>query len=90
MAIPCRSFEVEYEAFGQTVGVELVPGGAAIPVTNANRADFVRAYAGWLLGGAVREQFAAFASGFHRVCGGPALSLFRWVLGLGGGAVGQM
>lgn len=58
----------------------MIPGGAAVPVTNANRATFAEAYVGWLLGGSVKDQFAAFASGFHRVCGGPALSLFRCVL----------
>ncbi len=72
-----RSFEVEYEAYGQPVKVDLMPGGADVPVTNNNRGAFVEAYAGWLLGGSVKDQFAAFASGFHRVCGGPALSLFR-------------
>lgn len=74
----CRSFEVEYEAFGEVVRVELVPGGKDIPVTQHNRVEFVRLYSAWLLGGSIRDQFAAFASGFHRVCGGPALSLFRY------------
>jgi hypothetical protein len=69
---------VEYEAYGAHVKVELVPGGASVPVTAANRGAFVEAYTGWLLGGSIADQFAAFASGFHRVCGGPALSLFRW------------
>jgi hypothetical protein len=71
---------VEYEAYGENVKVELVPGGADVPVTNANRVQFVEAYVGWLLGGSIKDQFAAFASGFHRVCGGPALSLFRCAL----------
>lgn len=70
---------MEYEAYGESVKVELVPGGASIPVTAHNRAAFVAAYTSWLLGGSIRDQFAAFASGFHRVCGGPALSLFRCV-----------
>jgi hypothetical protein len=73
----CRSFEVEYEAFGTTQKVRLLPGGSNMPVTSQNRGQFVDLYAGWLLSGSVAEQFAAFASGFHRVCGGPALSLFR-------------
>lgn len=72
-----RCFEVEYEAYGQAVRVELVPGGADIPVTQHNRHAFVAAYTDWLLGASIAEQFAAFATGFYRVCGGPALSLFR-------------
>lgn len=72
-----RNFEVEYEAFGEKKQVELLPGGANLPVTADNRRQFVDLYSDWLLSGSVAEQFAAFASGFHRVCGGPALSLFR-------------
>jgi hypothetical protein len=75
--MPCRSFEVEYEAFGTTQKAELMPGGSNMPVTSHNRGQFVDLYAAWLLSGSVADQFAAFASGFHRVCGGPALSLFR-------------
>jgi hypothetical protein len=74
-----RSFEVEFEAFGTTQKAELMPGGSDVRVTAHNRGQFVDLYAAWLLSGSVAEQFAAFASGFHRVCGGPALSLFRWV-----------
>eukprot|EP00878_Enallax_costatus_P024544 GHUV01026197.1.p1 GENE.GHUV01026197.1~~GHUV01026197.1.p1 ORF type:complete len:385 (+),score=102.26 GHUV01026197.1:393-1547(+) len=74
----CRNFEAEYEAFGEKKQVELLPGGAHIPVTADNRFHFVELYSAWLLTGSVADQFAAFASGFHRVCGGPALSLFRY------------
>ena len=62
----CRNFEVEYEAFGEKKQVELLPGGASIPVTAGNRAQFVELYSAWLLTGSVADQFAAFASGFQR------------------------
>lgn len=75
--LACSNFEVEYEAFGETRKVELLPGGSDLAVTGSNRAQFVALYTAWLLTGSVADQFAAFASGFHRVCGGPALSLFR-------------
>ncbi|WIA34826.1 hypothetical protein OEZ86_013124 [Tetradesmus obliquus] len=74
----CRCFEVEYEAFGAKQTVELMPGGSSMPVNSENRSHFVQLYTAWLLSGGVADQFAAFASGFHRVCGGPALSLFRY------------
>jgi hypothetical protein len=70
---------IEYEAYGQARQVELLPGGADLAVTTSNRVQFVELYCNWLLNASVADQFAAFASGFHRVCGGPALSLFRWV-----------
>jgi ubiquitin-protein ligase E3 A len=52
------------------------PPGAAIPVTDANRHEYVRAYARWMLCDSVASQFQAFRRGFIRVCGGPALSMF--------------
>eukprot|EP00879_Flechtneria_rotunda_P021024 GHRR01022146.1.p1 GENE.GHRR01022146.1~~GHRR01022146.1.p1 ORF type:complete len:434 (+),score=170.36 GHRR01022146.1:385-1686(+) len=74
----CRTFEVDFEVFGQVQQHELLPGGSQTPVTADNRQQFVELYSDWLINGSVAEQFAAFASGFHRVCGGPALSLFRY------------
>ncbi|KAJ3402569.1 60S ribosomal protein L3 [Chytriomyces hyalinus] len=76
-AVFCRDFVAEYEAFGETVRVPLVPGGDAIPVTKANRHEFVDRYVAWLLVESVEAQFAAFREGFYHVCGGNALSLFR-------------
>lgn len=55
---------------------ELKPGGASIPVTAANRREYVDLYTAWLLEGSVGRQFGAFRAGFLRVCGGPALTLF--------------
>lgn len=81
----CRNFVVEYEdptaslpaaaATGMRC-VELLPGGADVPVTSGNRAAFVNLYVQHVLDILVSKQFAAFAAGFHQVCGGPALTLF--------------
>ena len=57
------------------VNQDLKPNGASIPVTNANRQEFVDLYIKWLLTESVAKQFDAFARGFHRVCGGQALSV---------------
>ena len=62
-----RSFEVEYDYFGELRSVELKPGGSAIPVTNDNRAEFVRCITDYYLNQSVEEQFSAFASGFLQV-----------------------
>jgi len=73
----CRTFDVEYEFYGTTRTEELVPGGSAKAVTAANREEYVERYTRWVLTDGVDQQFRAFAHGFHQVCGGVALSLFR-------------
>ena len=63
-----QSFEVQYDYFGELRTVELKPGGSDTPVTNDNRAEFVRLMTDYHLNKAVEEQFSAFASGFLEVC----------------------
>jgi len=62
---------------GEATTVELVPGGAHIPVTNANRAEYVDAHARYLLETGIKPQFDAFQRGFLQLCDGPAFSLLR-------------
>ncbi|GAA6022166.1 hypothetical protein JCM10207_003931 [Rhodosporidiobolus poonsookiae] len=73
----CRTFVAEYEAWGETVEVELVERGREVPVTKANREEFVRLYTAFHLTDSVSAQFDAFAEGFREVCAGNALSLFK-------------
>jgi ubiquitin-protein ligase E3 A len=70
--------QVTYEEFGQKLAHDLVPGGEEIAVTQHNRAEYVRRYTEYLLTGSVAAQFDAFLRGFHSVCGGECLRLFRW------------
>jgi len=70
-------FTVTTEAYGVRTTTELAPGGAAVPVTAANRRAYVHAYLRWLLVDAVARPFDAFARGFKMVADGPALALFR-------------
>jgi hypothetical protein len=72
----CRSFDAEFEVFGEIKHRELVPGGKNIPVTGENRKYYVEAYTRWILEDSISRQFKAFAKGFHSVAGGPALTLF--------------
>ncbi|KAI8823394.1 uncharacterized protein EV422DRAFT_565344 [Fimicolochytrium jonesii] len=72
----CRDFVAEYEAFGQTIRVPLIPNGENTPVTNLNRTEFVEKYVSWALNESIETQFSAFKAGFKYVCGGNALSLF--------------
>lgn len=73
----CRDFVAPIERYGTVTNVPLVPNGEKIPVTNANRQEFVDAYVRYLLDVAVARQFEPFKRGFFTVCAGNALSLFR-------------
>ena len=73
----CRDFVAPVERYGTLTDVPLIPNGEAVPVTNANRAEFVDAYIRYLLDVAVVRQFEPFKRGFFQVCAGNALSLFR-------------
>mmetsp|Transcript_17880 Transcript_17880/g.26766 ORF Transcript_17880/g.26766 Transcript_17880/m.26766 type:complete len:834 (+) Transcript_17880:80-2581(+) len=73
----CRTFSVQEEAFGAKKTVELKKGGSKIPLTEKNRTEYVQAYTKYLLEDSISRQFAAFKRGFMKVCGGPALKLFR-------------
>jgi len=73
----CLTFQTDHEMFGERVVYDLKPGGESIPVTNANRKEYVDLYIKYLLDDSIAFQFNAFALGFHTVCGGPVLQLFR-------------
>ncbi|KAJ0401628.1 hypothetical protein P43SY_006007 [Pythium insidiosum] len=73
-----RNFEYSYEVFGAVKTIELKPGGTTIPVTNANRAEYVELYADYILNTSVSRQYEAFHKGFHLVCNGEVLEMFRW------------
>lgn len=73
----CLTFQTEHDMFGERVVYDLKPGGEDIPVTNANRKEYVDLYVKYLLEDSIAPQFKAFALGFETVCGGPVLQLFR-------------
>eukprot|EP00798_Chlamydomonas_sp_ICE-L_P014653 gene14653-20687_t len=74
----CSTFSVEVDFFGEKQTQDLMPGGRDVPVTAENRQKYVTLYTQWLLVKSIEKQFNAFAHGFHQVCGGLALSLFRY------------
>lgn len=73
-----RNFEYSYEVFGAVKTVELKPGGSAIPVTKENREEYVLLYVDYILNKSVARQYDAFHRGFHLVCNGEVLQMFRW------------
>lgn len=78
-AVFCRNFEVEIDCYGELQTRDLKPGGRKVAVTGANRQEYVDLYTKWVLIDSISTQFAAFARGFWRVCGGPALTMFTAV-----------
>ena len=69
----CRNFI--YEGGGKVI--PLCPHGDQIPVTNANRRDFVNRYVRYILDESCSRQMFHLSRGFHQVAGGNALSLLR-------------
>mmetsp|Transcript_27209 Transcript_27209/g.93517 ORF Transcript_27209/g.93517 Transcript_27209/m.93517 type:complete len:239 (+) Transcript_27209:1868-2584(+) len=68
----CRAF-VDDDPARAGGTVDLVPGGADLAVTGANREAYVAALVEWRLGRSVAPQFTRFAKGFWRVMQGSAL-----------------
>mmetsp|Transcript_36834 Transcript_36834/g.44561 ORF Transcript_36834/g.44561 Transcript_36834/m.44561 type:complete len:286 (-) Transcript_36834:941-1798(-) len=71
------NFQVSYEVLGEVLTVDLIENGSEIAVTNDNRGTYVDLYTRFLLETSIERQFNAFKRGFHRLCGGPVLQLFR-------------
>ena len=75
----CLTFQISREnAFGDTVNVDLKPGGENIAVTPENFDEFCRCYVDFFLVKSVTRQYSAFEQGFKLMCAGKAFSLFRW------------
>ncbi|KAF2794349.1 HECT-domain-containing protein [Melanomma pulvis-pyrius CBS 109.77] len=61
------TFSTEDERFGETVSIEMKPGGEEIEVTNENKREYVDLITEWRIQKRVEEQFQAFVSGFHEL-----------------------
>lgn len=61
------TFSTEDERFGETVSIELKPGGEEIEVTNENKREYVDLITEWRIQKRVEEQFQAFISGFNEL-----------------------
>ncbi|KAH9263838.1 hypothetical protein BASA83_012715 [Batrachochytrium salamandrivorans] len=72
-----RNFEISYDVYGQVKTYSLVRGGENIPVTNANRAEYVKLYVQHYADESIKRQFTAFRRGFHKVVGGQVLKICR-------------
>ena len=74
-----QTFQVNLDVFGQVITCDLKPGGADIPLTNANCTEFVELYVDFLLNRSVSTLFTAFKEGFEAVTTpkSTSISLFR-------------
>jgi E3 ubiquitin-protein ligase HUWE1 len=69
-------FSAEQEFGGNSTEVELVPGGKDIPVTDANKWEYVQLMAAHKMTSSIRAQMDAFLSGFHDVVPPSLISIF--------------
>jgi E3 ubiquitin-protein ligase HECTD2 len=76
---------VSFGEYNEVVTVPLMENAHRVPVTNANRNEFVRLYLDWILNKGIYEKFRAFYLGFHSVCASNALivtSRFSFIIQL--------
>ena len=61
------NFAVEHEAYGAIRTHELKKGGKDIPVTEANKREYVRLYVNYRWCHGIEQQFLALQKGFNEV-----------------------
>ena len=71
------TFAITESTNGSSTDVELVKGGASIPVTASNAIQFVQRVADYKLNDQIRKSCDAFLSGFHSVIPREWVSLFN-------------
>ncbi|QDS73824.1 hypothetical protein FKW77_006292 [Venturia effusa] len=72
-----ETFSVETERFGEHKVEDLIENGRNIPVTEANKMDYVRANVEYKLIGSVKEQLDSFLQGFHDIVQADLISIFN-------------
>lgn len=73
----CLSFSVTWSDLGEEKVKELKPGGEDMPVTSANKEEYVLLYVKWLLVDSIYPQYEAFERGFMRVMEDTSLEILR-------------
>ncbi|KAK4705682.1 hypothetical protein P7C70_g507, partial [Phenoliferia sp. Uapishka_3] len=71
-----NTFSAEDDRFGETVTVELKPGGEDIPVTNENKKEYVQLITEWRIQKRVEDQFKAFLFGFNELIPQELINVF--------------
>ena len=71
-----EDFTVTEDRFGEFVTVELWPGGGDIPVTEANKKEYVDAVVEYRISKRIQEQFESFREGFLELIPSELINVF--------------
>ncbi|GAA5843929.1 hypothetical protein JCM3766R1_006107 [Sporobolomyces carnicolor] len=71
-----NTFSAEDDRFGETITVDLKPGGRDVAVTNENKAEYVQLLVEWRVQRRVEDQFKAFLSGFNELIPQELINVF--------------
>ncbi|BGP37861.1 hypothetical protein JCM10449v2_001787 [Rhodotorula kratochvilovae] len=71
-----NTFSAEDDRFGETVTIDLKPGGQHIEVTNDNKKEYVQLIVEWRIQRRVEDQFKAFLSGFNELIPQELINVF--------------
>ncbi|KAG2231174.1 hypothetical protein INT48_002955 [Thamnidium elegans] len=71
------TFSLETDFFGNKETVDLKPDGRNIPVTEANKHEYVALVTEQKLTTAIKDQINAFVQGFHDVIPAPLIQIFN-------------
>ena len=61
------TFSTEDDRFGETVTLDLKPGGSEIEVTDENKKEYVELVTEWRIQKRIEQQFNAFKAGFNEL-----------------------
>lgn len=70
------TFSTEDDRFGETVTLDLKPGGSDIEVTDGNKAEYVELVTEWRIQKRIEEQFVAFKAGFNELVPQELINVF--------------
>ncbi|KAL5323806.1 hypothetical protein ACEPPN_008348 [Leptodophora sp. 'Broadleaf-Isolate-01'] len=72
-----ETFSTEQERFGVTETVDFIEDGRNVPVTDANKHEYVRLMTEFRLTGSVKEQLDEFLKGFHDIIPAELVAIFN-------------
>ncbi|KAK4058732.1 hypothetical protein OIO90_000176 [Microbotryomycetes sp. JL221] len=71
-----NTFSVEDDRFGETITIDLKPGGRDVEVTNENKKEYVQLVVEWRIQRRVEDQFKAFLAGFNELIPQELINVF--------------
>lgn len=70
------TFSTEDDRFGETVTLDLKPGGRDLEVTDQNKSEYVELVTEWRIQKRIDEQFVAFKAGFNELVPQELINVF--------------